>query len=112
MGKMNELSQAIDELRRCGDALLGVADSLRELFNGDDAEVETQPTVEAATPTFPPQRLFTLEQVRAALAEKSRSGYTAQVRELLIKHGAAKLSDIDPAEYPALLADAEVLGNG
>ena len=106
MGKMNELSQAIDELRRCGDALIGVADSLRELFSGNDAEAEPQPTVEAAKPEL------TLEQVRAALAEKSRGGYTAQVRELLVKHGAAKLSDIDPAEYPALMSDAEELGNG
>jgi hypothetical protein len=106
MGKMNELSQAIDELRRCGDALIGVADSLRELFSGNDAEAEPQPTVEAAKPEL------TLEQVRAALAEKSRGGYTAQVRELLVKHGAAKLSDIAPAEYLALMADAEGLGNG
>ena len=106
MGKMNEFSQAIDELRRCGDALIGVADSLRELFGGNNTEVEPQPTVEAA------KLALTLEQVRAALAEKSRGGYTAQVRELLVKHGAAKLSDIDPAEYPALMADAEGLGNG
>ena len=106
MGKMNELSQAIDELRRCGDALIGVADSLRGLFSGNDAEAEPQPTVEAAKPAL------TLEQVRAALAEKSRGGYTAQVRELLVKHGAAKLSDIAPAEYLALMADAEGLGNG
>ena len=106
MGKMNELSQAIDELRCCGDALIGVADSLRELFSGNDAEAETQPTVEAAKP------VLTLEQVRASLAEKSRSGYTAQVRELLIKHGATKLSDIAPGEYLSLMADAEGLGNG
>ena len=106
MGKMNELSQAIDELHRCGDALIGVADSLRELFGGNDTETDNQQTVEAAEPAL------TLEQVRAALAEKSRSGLTAQVRELLIKHGAAKLSDIDPTEYPALLADVEELGNG
>ncbi|HBT65522.1 MAG TPA: DNA ligase, partial [Ruminococcaceae bacterium] len=33
-------------------------------------------------------------------------------RELLEKHGANKLSEIDPSEYPALLAEAEVLGNG
>lgn len=112
MGKMNELSQAIDELHRCGDALIGVADSLRELFNGDDAEVVTQPTVEAATPTLPPQRLFTLEQVRAVLTEKSRSGYTAQVRELLSKYGATKLSGVDPSAYTALMVDAEELGNG
>ena len=106
MGKMNELSQAIDELRRCGDALIGVADSLRELSSGNDAEVKAQPTVEAAKP------VPTLEQVRASLAEKSRSGYTAQVRELLIKHGATKLSDIAPGEYLSLMADAEGLGNG
>ena len=106
MGKMNELSQAIDELRRCGDALIGVADSLRERFSDNSTEVGAQPTVEAAKPAL------TLEQVRAALAEKSRGGYTAQVRELLIKHGAAKLSDIAPAEYLALMADAEGLGNG
>ena len=43
------------------------------------------------------------------MAEKSRSGHTEEVRELLAKHGADKLSGIDPAEYPALLADAEVL---
>ena len=52
---------------------------------------------------------LTLEQVRAALAEKSRAGHTSEVKALLIKHGADKLSDIDPAEYPALLAEAEVL---
>ena len=44
-----------------------------------------------------------------SLAEKSRAGHTAEVKALLTKHGADKLSDIDPAKYPALLADAEVL---
>lgn len=55
---------------------------------------------------------ITLEKVRSVLAEKSRSGYTAEVRELLEKHGASKLSEIDPIEYPALLAESEVIGNG
>ena len=35
-----------------------------------------------------------------------------EVKELLIKHGADKLSEINPAEYEALLAEVEVLGNG
>lgn len=30
---------------------------------------------------------------------------------LLLKYGAKKLSEIDPASYKALVADAEVLGN-
>ena len=57
----------------------------------------------------PEEKPLTLEEVRAVLAEKSRSGHTEEVRALLNKHGADKLSEIDPAEYAALLAEAEVL---
>ena len=46
-----------------------------------------------------------------ALAEKSRAGYTADVKALIAKYGADKLSDVDPANYAALLKDAEVIGN-
>ena len=54
---------------------------------------------------------LTLEAVRAVLANKSRAGYTAQIRSLLQKYGADKLSGVDPANYKALLADAEELNN-
>jgi hypothetical protein len=107
MGKMNELSLAIDELHRCGEALISVADSLRELFSEGDEANDVQVVAKAA-----PAPTVTLEQVRAILTEKSRSGYTTQVRELLSKYGVTKLSDVDPSAYAALLADAEVLGNG
>jgi hypothetical protein len=53
-----------------------------------------------------------LEDVRAVLAEKSRAGHTAEVRTLLQKYGAEKLSAVDPTNYEALLQDAEVIGNG
>lgn len=33
MGKMNELSQVITELRDCGEALMNIADSLQEIFS-------------------------------------------------------------------------------
>lgn len=52
-----------------------------------------------------------LEQVRAVLAEKSRAGHTAAIRELLQKYGAAKLSLVDPQYYEALLRDAEGLAD-
>lgn len=107
MGKMNELSMAIDELHRCGEALISVADSLRELFSEGDEANDVQVVAKAA-----PAPTVTLEQVRAILTEKSRIGYTTQVRELLSRYGATKLSGVDPSEYAALLADAEVLGNG
>ena len=37
---------------------------------------------------------------------------SARIRELLRKYDAGKLSEVDPANYKALIADAEVLGDG
>ena len=53
--------------------------------------------------------VLTLEEVRAVLAEKSRAGHTAEIRSLLQKYGADRLSQLDPANYKALLAEVEVL---
>ena len=74
-------------------------------------EANQEPVLGLAAKAPAPKPL-TLEVVRAVLAEKSRSGHTTKIRELLEKHGAAKLSEIDPAKYATLLAEAEVLGDG
>ncbi len=50
-----------------------------------------------------------LEEVRAVLAEKANDGHIAEVKMLIRVRGAGRLSEIDPAEYPVLLADAEAL---
>ena len=106
MSKMSELDLCVGELRSAAQSLNTVADSLTSLFSGSQPRTSVQPE---SKPTSKP---LTLEEVRAVLAEKSRNGHTAKVRELLEKHGAAKLSEIDPQKYSALLAEAEVLGNG
>ena len=49
-------------------------------------------------------KLPELEEVRAVLAEKANAGHIAEVKALIRERGAARLSEIDPAEYPALLA--------
>lgn len=53
---------------------------------------------------------LTLVEVRAVLADKSRSGFTEQIRELLEKYGAPKLSEIDPTQYRNLMDEALCLG--
>ena len=106
MSKMSELDLCVVELRSAAQSLNSVADGLTSLFSGSPPESLVQPE---SKPTSKP---LTLEEVRAVLAEKSRNGHTAKIRELLEKHGAAKLSEIDPQKYSALLAEAEVLGNG
>ena len=102
MSKMSDLDLCVSELRSAAQSLNTVADSLTSLFSGSQPESSVQSTLKP----------LTLEEVRAVLAEKSRNGHTAKIRELLEKHGAAKLSEIDPKKYAALLAEAEVLGNG
>lgn len=116
MSKMKLLLDVVSDLRSLADSLRAVADAVAQGGQEQpDQTTEEKPTqkpekknvakqVEKAEP-----KPLTLEQVRAALAEKSRAGHTSEVKALLIKHGADKLSDIDPAEYPALLAEAEVL---
>ena len=108
MSKMAEMAQTIEELRSAAASINAAADWLYQQFSGDDTE--TQPA-EAPVKKKPKPQLK-LEDVRAVLAEKSRAGHTAEVRTLLQKYGAAKLSAVAPANYEALLKDAEVIGNG
>ena len=102
MSNMSEMASTIEELRKCAAVISDAANWLAEKFSGDEAPEEPTPVQE------PP---LTLEAVRAVLANKSRAGYTAQIRSLLQKYSADKLSGVDPAKYKALLADAEELNN-
>lgn len=108
MSKMAEMAQTIEELRTAAASINAEADWLYQQFSGDDneAQVTKAPAKKETKPELK------LEDVRAVLAEKSRAGHTAEVRSLLKKYGAAKLSEIDSANYEALMKDAEVIGNG
>lgn len=55
------------------------------------------------------EKAYEIEDVRKILADKSRLGHTAKIRELLEKYGAKKLSEIDPSNYKSLVADVEKL---
>ena len=105
MSKMSEMAMTSEELRNAAAAITDAANYLTQLFSSENTD--TQP--EAFAPVQ--KSALTLEQVRAVLAEKSRAGYTANVRELLQKYGASKLSQVDSSNYEALLRDAEVLGD-
>lgn len=105
MSKMSDMAMTIEELRNAAAAITDAANYLSEVFSSNVAEEQQEKKAPVQKPAL------TLEQVRAVLAEKSRAGHTADVRELLQKYGASKLSQVDPANYEALLRDAEVLGN-
>ena len=100
MNKMSEMAATIEALRKSAAAISDAADWLTEQCSSE------MPQTEAVYPTDP---ALTLEAVRAVLADKSRAGHTAQIRSLLQKYGANRLSGVDPGNYKALLADAEGL---
>ena len=60
-----------------------------------------------------PAKVYTYEEVRAILAEKSRTGYRAEVKAILTSHGVKQLSDVKtPEEFAAIVAEAEAIENG
>ena len=75
-------------------------------------EDEAPPDVPAEEPAPAPEKIYTYEEARAILAEKSRTGYRAEVKAILTAHGVRQLSVItDPDELAAVVAEAEVIGN-
>ena len=105
MSKMSEMDATIKELRDIAASINDIANYLTGLFNAD-AENAADPA-----PAVPEPQLD-FEDVRAILAAKSRDGFTTQIRALLQKYGAQKLSKIDPVNYKSLVEDAEGLTHG
>ena len=106
MSKMSKLAAELAELKHCGEILIGISETLTQMFSSDATQEKQEQIKE---PKDKQEKALTLTDVRKVLAEKSRNGHTAQVKELLIKYGADKLSEIDPSKYAELLAEVEVL---
>ena len=103
MSKMSDLDLAVNEIHTVAQHLICIANSITKIFN------QPTETNESDAPTQEKPKPLTLEQVRRILADKSRNGHTEAIRLLLEKHGGNKLSEIDPAEYAAILKEAEAL---
>ena len=69
--------------------------------------------VPVAEPAPAPEKVYTYEEARAVLAEKSRTGFRAEVKTILTKHGVTQLSDVkDPAVLATIVKEAEDVGSG
>lgn len=126
MANMSELSLVLDDLATCTQALIDAADglfkavsALRGMYSGEstDATPETLKTAEPAQPVVEtpaePVKVYEFNEVRRILAGVAAKGrdYSAKVKELLTRYGAAKLSDIKPENYAEIVHDAEVINH-
>ena len=96
-----DMSNLAAELKKCGETLVYIAEVLAAAPN----ESTQEPKLEE------PVKQYSLEDVRAVLAKKAASGFQDEVKELLGKFNAKKLSDINPDDYGKLLKEAEAIGN-
>ena len=99
MSKMKEMQEAINQLKECATALTDTADFLSGTFSSEESPVTE----------LPKEKALTLEDVRGVLADKSRSGKTADVKALITSFGADKLSSVKASDYAELMKKAEVL---
>ena len=97
----------VEGLKRiCADVAVLVT-----LFEDDESPGKQDTPVEEAPKA--PAKVYTYEEVRAILAEKSRTGFRAEVKALLTKHGVTQLSDVkEPEVFAAIVAEAEGIGVG
>ena len=102
------------ELLKIAEGFSIVAEGLRGLAKAEGGtkdktvkaqKVEKQETVAEVQQESP----ATLEGIRALMAQKTQEGKSKEIKELLQKYGAAKLSAVKPEDYPALMQEAQVL---
>ena len=102
---MNEIFLSIAKgLEQAAAGYRRLAENQKEVSKN---EPKPEPQVAAEAPKQVPE--VSIEDVRAVLAAKSQDGKTKEVRELLLKFDAGRLSEVKPENYPALLEAAKTL---
>ena len=84
-------------------------DTFEEIYDPDKDEPQAAEAPKEQPAPEQKAETVTFVQLRSRLSEISRSGKTAEVKELIAKYGASKLSDIAESDYAAVLAEAEGL---
>ena len=102
MSAMSELDTLLTELSESVRAVQETAAAIREILSRDEQDHASQQPQE--------ERRIALEDIRAVLLEKRKAGFRDEIKALLLRHGAERLTDINPNEYPAMLQEAEALG--
>lgn len=111
MSRVKLLKQVVEDLKHLSTSL----EELCQAIEGDSTTTEVKTENVSSTKTTQSnsddKKQITLEDVRAVLAEKSRLGFTKDIKQIILDLGATKLSEVKAQDYPTLLEKAEGLGN-
>ena len=101
MSKTKDLNMLLDELIKHGEGIVEIAKEMKNLFS---AKSDTTVPENKKEP-------LSFTDLRARLAQRSREGFTAEIKTILRKYGAEKLSAIQPDNYEAVLKEVEALSH-
>lgn len=95
MSRIKLLKDIVDDMHALADSLGTLASALE--------------SDKSMAPEKPAKPELSLSDVRAVLAKKSQEGFATEIKALIEKYGAEKLSAVEPMHYEALLKEVEGL---
>jgi len=101
MSRTKLLLDVVTDLQNLAGSIQTIAEVLAS--NEESPRTQEKAPVKKASSK---KKKISLEEVRTLLAQKSQAGFTADIKNLLEKYGASKLSEIDAKYYEALMKDA------
>ena len=106
---MDDKKILIERMSRLVEDMAAIAGILDQALTPDG----TAPDKAADAPAKASEKEYTYEDARAVLAEKSRTGFRAEVKAILTKHGVKQLSDVkDPNLLATIIEEAEAIHIG
>lgn len=122
--KKRDNASLADAFRKLSAAAAEIAEALESTSKKEDTaeapvkepakQKAANPVTEPAKPeTAAPASNISFEDVRTILAAKAGEGFRSEVKEILSKHNASCLSDLEshPEDFAAILKEAEAIGN-
>lgn len=124
--KKKDNAALADAFRKLSSAAAEIAEALDSTAKKSEpaetpeaeAKTGTEPTADttaesAKTKADISESNISFEDIRTVLASKAGEGYRAEVKEILSRHNASCLSDLEPhpEDFPAILEEAEAIGN-
>ena len=100
MSKTKLLRDMVDNLQELAQSITAIAEAIEGNAPGAE-EIRAEETPQAPE--------VTLEQVRQVMAALVEEGKTSQIKELLLKYNAGRLSDVNPEDYRSLIQEASKL---
>lgn len=122
--KKKDIAALADAFRKLSSAAAEIAEALdstakkSEPAEAPAGESTTEPTANPASKPAKEEAVVPADEIkftdiRTILAAKAGEGYRAEVKEILSKHNASCLSDLEshPEDFAEILKEAEVIGN-